>query len=273
MSTDTPMAAAAKPTLDDILSAVRADLAVRRREKTLRKQMGLASKRKDYRDFGRAIRRVGGKGINWIGEVKKASPSAGLLRPQYDPVVLAQIYEQKGASAVSVLTEQTYFQGSLQDLADVHANVALPVLRRDFIVEEYQIVEAAACGADAVLLITSLLDYKQLEKFIRMAGDQNMASLTEVHTLDDLNKALDAGALILGINNRNLATLEVDLSVTERLYSHIPRGMIAVTESGYKEREEIITVEKMGLDALLIGETLLRSEDLPASIATLFGGV
>ncbi len=260
-----------KPTLDDILGGVRQDVDRRRHEKTLRQQMHAAGRRKEFRDFGMAIRRKPSEKIKWIGEAKKASPSAGLIREDFDAVAIAQIYAKHGAAAISVLTESNYFQGSLEDLAAVHAQNVLPVLRKDFTLDEYQIVEAAALGADAVLLIVAVLDYKELQRFLKVAQDNNMSSLVEVHNEDEMNKALDAGALILGINNRNLKTLEVDLAVTERLSPLIPKGMIAVTESGYKTREELDKVADKGLDALLIGETLMRSPDIEVAIANLFG--
>lgn len=261
----------AKPSLDDILGAVRKDLARRRHEKTMRQQMSLANKRKDHRDFGIALRRKSGQPLHWIGEVKKASPSAGLIRPDFDPVVTASMYAKKGACAISVLTENVYFQGSLSDLSAVHSAVSVPVLRKDFIIDEYQIVEAAAAGADAVLLIVAILESKEIEEFMKIASDNNIGCLVEVHTQDELNKALDCGALILGINNRNLKTLEVDLGMTEKLFPQIPKGMIAVTESGYKTREEIQKAQALGLDAVLIGETLMRSPDPGQKAEELFG--
>ncbi len=267
------MSITSKPTLDEILAAVRSDLAMRRREKTMRQQMVLAGRRKDYRDFGLVIRKSGNQRMHWIGEVKKASPSAGLIKADFDPVAIAQIYAQHGATAVSVLTEGTFFQGSLNDLARVHADIALPALRKDFIVDEYQIVEAAACGADAILLIVAILDFKTLERFQKAAADNNLACLVEVHASDELDKALDAGALVIGINNRNLKTLEVDLDVTERLYPQVPKGMIVITESGYKTRAEIQKAQAMGIDAVLIGETLMRSADTGKAADELFGNI
>ena len=252
---------------------MRQDMEKRRVEKTLRQQMTLAGRRKDYRDFGIALRRPlrPGERLRWIGEVKKASPSAGLIRSDFDAPAIARTYMEKGAAAVSVLTERDFFQGSLDDLARVHAAVSLPVLRKDFVMDEYQIIEAAASGADAVLLIVAILDSKQISRFLKVADDHSIACLVETHDSDEINQALDAGALMLGINNRNLKTLEVDLGVVERLFPQIPKGMIAVAESGYKTRAEIQKLERLGLDAVLIGETLMRSQDIGAAAEELFG--
>ena len=265
------MSLTSNPSLDEVLAAVRRDLDRRRREKTMRQQLVLAARRKDYRDFGLAVRRAPSQSLRWIGEVKKASPSAGLIKPDFDAAAIAKIYAKKGACAVSVLTEATYFQGSLDDLSNVRRETVLPLLRKDFLLDEYQIVEAAAAGADAVLLIVAITQFKTIERFLKVAADQNLACLVEVHTPDDLNKALDAGALIIGINNRNLKTLQVDLGVTGQLYSQVPKGMIVVSESGYQTREQIQKVRDLGVDAVLIGETLMRSQDIEKSVDEMFG--
>ncbi len=265
---ETPLA---KPSLEEILAAVRKDLERRRREKTLRQHLGQAGRRKDFRDFGMALRRKPREALHWIGEIKRASPSAGILRPDLEPKTLAALYASKGASAVSVLTEATYFKGTVEDMAEAREAMNLPILRKDFTLDEYQIVEAAARGADAVLLIAAILPPKKIAKFLKAADDQNLAALVEVHDTDEMNRALDEGALMLGINNRNLKTLAVDLGVTAKLFGQVPKGMIAVSESGYRTRQELQQAGALGLDAVLIGETLMKSPDIARTIDQLFG--
>jgi indole-3-glycerol phosphate synthase len=261
-----------KPSLDDILNAVREDLSKRRQQKTLRQHMKSAGQRKEYRDFTQAIRRVGSR-LHWIGEIKRASPSAGSLREDLDASAIAELYTKKGASAISVLTESFYFKGSLEDLAKVREKTSLPILRKDFTIDEYQIVEAAAVGADAALLIVAILDDKQIQRFLKVARENNISCLVEIHNTDELNKALDSGAEILGINNRNLKTLDVDLGVTASLFPKIPKGMVAVSESGYQSAAEVQKAQDMGLDAILIGETLMRGRDIERTVDELLGAI
>jgi len=217
-------------------------------------------------DFGKALR---GEGVSVIAEVKKASPSKGLLCPNFDPVALAQTYAASGASAVSVLTEADYFQGSLKDLASIKQKVQIPLLRKDFLFDVYQIYESRAFGADAVLLITTILTDKELQKFLSLAHELGMQCLVEVHDRPELERALQSGAKIIGINNRNLHTFSVDITTTERLIPLVPRDRIVVSESGIRGREDVQRLREWGVDAILVGEALVTAEDVAAKLREL----
>jgi len=195
-----------------------------------------------------------------IAEVKKASPSAGVIASSFDPVEIARNYERSGANAISVLTDTKFFQGKLQDLADVRRAVSVPLLRKDFIVDEIQIAESAANGADAILLIVAALEQKQLVHLLRTATSYQLDALVEVHTREELNRALDAGAKVVGINNRNLATFDVDLAVTEELCREVPDEIVLVSESGIKTTQDVGRMKACGVDAVLVGEALMRGE-------------
>ena len=223
--------------------------------------------RTDYRDFRQAVARPGV--INVIAEVKRASPSAGVLRAGLDPAALAGIYAATGACAISVLTEEHYFHGSLADLATVRSAVQAPVLRKDFIIDLYQIYEAAAAGADAILLIAALLTADELRRFIEVAASVRLDCLVEVHTEDDVTRARAGGAGIIGINNRDLHTFTVDLETTARLLPLLPEGTIAVMESGIRTRAEVDRFRTLGVNAFLIGETLVRANDPGATLRSL----
>jgi indole-3-glycerol phosphate synthase len=220
------------------------------------------------RDFAGAVR---GKGLNLIAEVKKASPSRGLLCPDFSPVELAQTYERNGAAAISVLTESKYFQGSLEHLAAIREKVNIPLLRKDFIFDEYQIYESAAYGADAILLITALLEKETLKVFLKLGESLNLDCLVEVHNEDELTKALLAGAKIIGINNRNLETFKVDTDTTRRLRMLIPEDTLVVSESGINTREDINKMKECKVDAVLVGEALVTARDIQAKIRELLG--
>lgn len=220
--------------------------------------------------FREALRQPG---VNIIAECKRRSPSRGVLCAQYDPVALATAYERAGAAAVSVLTEPTFFDGSIDDLQHVAAHVSLPLLRKDFIVDEYQIIEARAAGADAVLLIVGALDDEDLAGLHAAARAQRLDVLVEVHDADELDRALAAGAEIVGVNNRNLRTLEVDTSVSGDLIQRIPGGVTAVSESGFRSPEELAALRRAGYHAFLIGERLMTSLDPGAVLTALRRGV
>lgn len=210
-------------------------------------------------------------GISLIAEVKRASPSRGALNPDLDPVGLARTYAQCGAAAISVLTEQRYFKGSGSDLEAVKKALPdVPVLRKDFILKPYQLFEARAWGADAILLIIAILDDSQLKELSVLSHKLGMHCLVEVHNEDELKRALAGDAQLIGINNRDLATLEVDLSVTKRLRPLIPPGRIVVSESGIKGRDDIQKLRDWEVDAVLIGEALVTAGDIPAKIKELF---
>lgn len=212
--------------------------------------------------------------ISIIAEIKKASPSKGLLCPDFNPESLAQAYESAGAAAISVLTDEEFFQGSLTYLALVKAKTAkVPVLRKEFIIDEYQIVEAKVNGADAVLLIVAALEPRQLQEYIYRSNELGMATLVEVHDHEELEIALDAGASIIGINNRDLRSFTTDLNTTFKLLESIPKGITVVSESGIKDRQDIIRLENAGVQAVLVGESLVTAADPQTKISSLLGEV
>ena len=206
-----------------------------------------------------------------IAEVKKASPSKGLICPDFYPDKIAQSYEKAGADAISVLTEESFFCGSLDVLKQVRASSSLPILRKDFIISPYQIYEAKAAGADAILLIGAMLSKNTLGNFKQLADSLGLASLMEAHNEQELEKVINAGAEIIGINNRDLKTFNVDNGITARLAPMVPKECVLVSESGFTSREDMVAAEKAGVDAVLIGETLMRSSDVSASLKKLRG--
>ena len=217
-------------------------------------------------DFATALQ---GKGLKLIAEVKKASPSKGVLCNDFRPVEIAMAYAQNGAAAISVLTEEKYFQGSIKYLASIREKVNIPLLRKDFIFDEYQIYESAAYGADAILLITAMLEKETLEAFLKLGGSLKLACLVEVHNEDELFKALLAGAKIIGINNRDLNTFKVDTNTTRRLRMLIPMENIVVSESGISNRDDIKKMKECRVDAVLVGEALMTAKDIPAKMKEL----
>jgi len=217
----------------------------------------IAEARSDFRDFAGAL---SGEVLSVIAEIKKASPSRGLLRPDFRPLEIANSYQQAGASALSVLTEEEFFQGSLHHLKAVRGSVRLPILRKDFIVDEYQVYESAAAGADALLLIVAALKDKDLKEFLALSQRLRVAALVEVHTAEELERTIAAGAQIIGVNNRNLSTLEVSLETSFRLREKIPPACLAVSESGIKSGEHLEKLAKAGFNAVLIGERLMLAD-------------
>jgi indole-3-glycerol phosphate synthase len=243
--------------LEEILSVKRAEVEqLRARAAELHQRAGVA---RQFRGFRAALQRPDGQ-LAIIAEVKKASPSAGLIAFDFDPVERAAGYERNGAEAISVLTDETFFQGSLQDLTEVRNAVSVPVLRKDFVVDELQIIETAAAGADAVLLIVAALNGDQLLHLSQVASNYHLDALVEVHSADELDSALSVGATIIGVNNRNLATFEVDLSVTETLSELIPEDVLLVSESGFKTMADVLRAHRCGVDAVLVGEALMRRD-------------
>ena len=198
--------------------------------------------------------------LNFIAEVKKASPSKGILREQFDPAEIAIDYESHGAAAISVLTEEDYFLGSLGHLRLVRQNVSCPILCKDFILDPYQIYEAAAAGADAVLLIVAVLDPETLVRLLEVAHRIGKDTLVEVHSLPELNTALECGAKIIGINNRDLKTFKVDLQTSLQLAPHVPDSILLVSESGISTADDIRILREVGCDAFLLGEHFMKSE-------------
>ncbi len=229
------------------------------------------------RPFAPVLSQPHPRGIHVIAEVKKASPSAGLIRPDFDPVAIARIYEQCGASAISVLTDEKYFQGRLEYLTAVKQAVSLPVMRKEFIVDPYQIVEARVAGADAILLIADCLSVEQLQEFMLLADKMGLGVLLEVYREDVLMQVRHlvgyphSGANILGINNRDLTTMNVDLNHTGRLAAKVDGLCGLVGESGVKTRRDVETLMACGATAVLIGQTLCQRPDIAAAFGELFG--
>ncbi len=210
-------------------------------------------------------------GFNVIAECKRRSPSRGVLAGDYDPVAIARQYAHGGAAAISVLTEPTFFDGALEHLTAVRAAVATPLLRKDFIVDEYQLFEARAAGADAILLIVAALEQARLVALQRHAGELGLAALVEVHDDGELARAVDAGARLIGVNNRNLRTLSVDTDASYRLAALMPAGVTPVSESGLKTRAELERLAAAGYRAFLIGERFMTDPDPARAIAALIG--
>jgi indole-3-glycerol phosphate synthase len=212
------------------------------------------------RGFRAALQSASESGVAVIAELKKASPSRGLIRRDFDPIKLAKELEAAGAAALSVLTDEEFFQGALENLRIASAESRLPCLRKDFIVDEIQIIEARANFADAILLIVAALSQKELTTLIQKAGDHELDVLCEVHDEDELQRSLDAGCDLIGVNSRDLRTFKVDLATTFRLAEHMPENVLAVAESGIESGADIARLRAAGYRAFLIGETLMRAE-------------
>jgi indole-3-glycerol phosphate synthase len=226
----------------------------------------------ERRDFLGALRHVSSTGIGLIAEVKKASPSAGVICPNFDPVRIAREYEAAGANCLSVLTDEQFFQGSLDHLRQIREAVELPLLRKDFIIDERQILEAIEWGADAILLIVAILTDEQLQKFHTLAVEAGLAVLVEVHDEAELDRALKLSTALIGVNNRDLKTFKVDLANTERLALRITsKGSLLVAESGIHTRADVDRLKKCGSGAILVGESLMKHGDIKAKIRELIG--
>jgi indole-3-glycerol phosphate synthase len=211
--------------------------------------------------------------VNIIAECKRRSPSRGVLRTAYEPVAIASGYERAGAAAISVLTEPGFFDGSLAHLDAVRTAVTIPLLRKDFMVDEYQLLEARAAGADAILLIVAALDDHSLKTLGRSAAEHGMAALVEVHDATECARAIDAGATIIGVNNRNLRTLEVDLNASNEVSAMLPAGVIGISESGLKTPADLQRMKALGYQAFLMGERFMIAPDPGAALAGLIGSL
>lgn len=209
--------------------------------------------------------------INLIAEVKKKSPSKGIIREDFDPVQIAETYAENGAAAISVLTDVRFFDGSLEYLSSIREVVDVPLLRKDFTIDPYHIYQARVAGADAILLIVAVLTSEQLRDFMDIAASLSLASLVEVHTEAELEIALDVGAEIIGINNRDLRTFHTDLETTFRLRETIPAGKVVVSESGIYTRTDVASLRDAGVNAILVGESLMRSPDIGEQVRKLIG--
>jgi indole-3-glycerol phosphate synthase len=253
--------------LDKIVAQKRKELQKRQKAVPLSALNDAIAHRPAPLDLAKAL---SGEGTSLIAEIKRASPSKGDLNVNLDAVALAKTYVNNGVAAISVLTEKNYFKGSGQDLEAVKLALPhVPVLRKDFILEPYQVLEARAWGADAILLIAAILDDSVLKNLIVVSHKLSMQCLIEVHNEAELERALKGDAQLIGINNRNLQTLVVDIEVTKRLRPLIPPGRIVVSESGIKGREDIEKLRAWGVDAVLIGEALVTASDIPAKIKEL----
>jgi indole-3-glycerol phosphate synthase len=254
--------------LDRIVAHKREELAAVKPARPLAGVKRLAAEAPAVRSFEKALRRPG---IALVAEVKKASPSRGVLREDFDPAGLARAYRDGGAAAISVLTDEKHFGGTLGHLESVRQALpdGPPLLRKDFLFDEYQLYESRAHGADAALLITAVLERALLAGLIELAGSLGLTPLVEVHDEPELERALKAGARVIGINNRDLRTFDVDLATTERLRRLIPAGHTVIAESGVFTREDMRRLETCGVDAVLIGEALVTSPDPAAKIREL----
>ena len=256
-----------KTILDKITADKKRDVAEQKRSVPLNLLKECAARRKPL-DFKAALR---GEGLKLIAEVKKASPSKGLLCADFRPVELARIYEKSGAAAISVLTEVNHFQGSLEHLSAIRDSVSLPLLRKDFIFDEYQVYETTVSGADALLLIAAILSPAQLTNLLELSHSLGLVCLVEAHDEREVEKALESGAEIIGINNRDLKTFNTDIETTHRLRALVPGGKIVVSESGIGNRDDINRLKAWGVDAALVGEALVTSQNIPARIKELMG--
>ncbi|HTL48489.1 MAG TPA: indole-3-glycerol phosphate synthase TrpC [Verrucomicrobiae bacterium] len=227
------------------------------------------AKRPGSRPFLKSL--SGSKKINLICEIKKASPSEGVLREDFQPLRIAALYEHAGAAAISVLTEPYFFKGRPSYLKTIRQVTSIPLLRKDFLFESYQIYETALLEADSFLLISSLLTEEELKDLIELGRELDMEALVETHSDEDLTKALNAGAKIVGINNRNLKTLQVDVNRAKQLLPHIPKGVVKVVESGLSSHEEILTYRSLGADAFLVGTSIMKSPDMVGTIESFLG--
>ncbi|MGE5191732.1 MAG: indole-3-glycerol phosphate synthase TrpC [Deltaproteobacteria bacterium] len=255
--------------LEKILAEKRREIEVAGRDRPFELLVERLACAPPVRDFAAALR--SGTGMRVIAEVKKASPSAGMIRPDFDPVAIARTYFANGAACVSVLTDRKFFQGSLDDLVAVRNAVPVPVLRKDFLLDKYQVLEARVAGADCILLIAECLDDCRLRELYFYAGELGMESLIEIYEPDNLDRVLKLAPAIVGINNRNLRTFVTDLGHSITLRPRVPDGCVLVSESGIHTREDVQRLEQAGIGAVLVGETLMRSADIGKKLRELLG--
>jgi indole-3-glycerol phosphate synthase len=257
--------------LHTILEHKRAEIAARKVSRPVSSLDMQRTSAGQVRDFRAALLNAERPAPRVIAEVKRRSPSKGPLRPDLDPAQVASVYERNGAVAVSVLTDERFFGGSLADLRAARDAVSVPVLCKDFVVDPYQIPEAYSAGADAILLIASALDAEQLREYREVAGSLGMAALVEVHDRTELEAALESGAGIIGINNRDLSTFEVRLDTTRRLLPLVPRHVVTVSESGIRNPADRQMLAELGVNAMLVGEALVAAPDIAAATREVCG--
>jgi indole-3-glycerol phosphate synthase len=254
--------------LDDIVANKHKEIVASKRRITLSEIQRRVRAQSPPLDFTKAL---SSGGVKLIAEVKKASPSKGIIRKDFDAVQIARIYAENGASAISVLTDKKFFRGKLEYLSAIRQAVNIPILRKDFILDPYQVFESRAYGADAILLIVAILTPDKLNKLLKLSHSLGMACLVEVHNEDELNIAIQTDARIIGINNRDLATMTTNITTTERLRSRIPANRLIVSESGITDRRDMERLERVGVNAALVGETLMASPDIAGKMKELLG--
>lgn len=267
--------------LDHILTVKHDELEYRRLRRPIRELKSRANGAAPPRDFYTAVKKNDGEGrpapVNLIAEIKKASPSRGVIRQDFDPAAIARAYELGGARAISVLTDEAFFQGHADYLAMARGAAGLPLLRKDFIISDYQIFESRALGVDAVLLITAILAPSQLEDYLGLAAELGLAALVEVHSAPEAILAASlcgdqAGGRLVGINNRDLQSFKTDLETTFNLLPLIPPGVAVVSESGIRTPEQVLRLGEAGVDAVLVGEALMEQDDLAGAVRMLLEG-
>jgi indole-3-glycerol phosphate synthase len=256
--------------LEKIIASKRTELESEKRQMPMRRAIELASSAPPPHPFGAALRHAGRLSV--IAEVKRASPSRGVIRRGAEPAEVARAYAKAGAAAVSVLTDERFFLGSPRHLEQVRAAVDLPLLRKDFLFDEYQIYRSRAHGADAILLIARILEPRLMKTLLGVALSLHMEALVEVHDEDELRRALECGATMIGVNNRDLGSLSVSIETSLRLAPLLPETVVRVSESGIESRADLQRLRSAGYDAFLIGERLMREEDPGAALAALLAG-
>lgn len=255
--------------LDEIVESKRKEVRIARKWMPIEELAAQAADAPPVRAFRDAL--TGSRPIQLIAEVKKASPSAQVIRADFDPVNIARVYQDKGAACISVLTDAPFFQGHLSYLARVRASVAIPLLRKDFIIDEYQVFEARLAGADAILLIAEILDDGLLRSLMARAQALGMSCLVELHDEANLPRVLAAGAELVGINNRDLRSFSTNIDHTLRLRDKIPPNVDLVSESGIHTHDDVSRLERAGVRAVLVGESLMRSPDIGVAVERLLG--
>ena len=256
--------------LQEIIQHKREEIAAARERRPIQELKELARQAPPARDFAGRLKSEAGR-ISLIAEVKKASPSAGVIRTDFDPVQIAKIYEANGAACISCLTDEHFFQGRLEYLTQIRAHIRLPLLRKDFIVDEYQVWESKAAGADCVLLIAECLDDQQFTRLCTLCEELGLQVLVEVHDEENLARAVRLQPQLIGVNNRDLRTFQTDLNHSIQLASQIPETVVRVSESGIHNRADALRLQEAGFDAMLVGESLMREPDIGSKVRELLG--
>ena len=255
--------------LKKIVDHKRTEIAAAKQDRPVEDVISATKDQSPARDFVAALRK--NPSVSLIAEVKKASPSKGVIRADFDPVAIAKIYAASGAACISVLTDEHFFQGHLDYLKAIRQEVEIPLLRKDFIIDEYQVFEARAAGADAVLLIAECLEDEQLLNLHQQINELGMTALVELYDAENIEKVLAAKPTLVGVNNRDLNTFEVDLNHSVKVKQLLPSTVTFVSESGIYHRDDVEMLEKSGVDAMLVGESLMRADDIGAAVKTLLG--